>query len=467
MDGKGFRDEVPIESYPYGPAPDRDEIPDALPRRRTDEGNVYGRHSRPAEPDDASTYEAWGPNDPFVGRAPAVRPYVTQPYPIRAAPDDSSRAARGHDADRYRGGAHASGPDRTYAGNGYAESAYVEDSVAPSYWPPSGYETYPTVDDENTYRISAAAPGNGYGRTRDYGQPAYDLAEELAEQRRRDIRRDDEDEPDRQPMPLWQELPLLLVVAFCVAVLIRSFLVQAFYIPSSSMEQTLLIGDRVLVNKILYDIREPERGEVVVFRGTDRWAPENFDEAPAGLFDRIGDTLGDLVGVSRPGEKDFIKRVIGLPGDHVACCDDLGRVTVNGVGIDEPYINANSSLDVPPSPGLCGSRRFAEVVVPAGQLFVMGDNRLVSQDSRCQGPVPIKNVVGRAFMVVWPSDRWGLLSAPDTYGGVPIAGAIGPAPGGSVPDPVGAVVVAPLLVSLVGSVRPRRRWRRRPRRLRG
>jgi signal peptidase I len=388
-----------------------------------------------------------------------VRPYVTAPYLTPGAPVDSQTGT--HDE-----------PDGPYAGNGYARGAYVEDSAEPTHRIRARHQADPTVDDEVPYQPSEFAPGNGYGRTRDYGQrgfarPAHDLAEELAEQRRRDSRHDDDDEPERKPMPLWQELPLLLVVAFCVAVLIRSFLVQAFFIPSSSMEQTLLIGDRVLVNKVLYDVREPERGEVVVFRGTDRWAPENFDEAPGGLFDRIGDTLGDLVGVSRPGEKDFIKRVIGLPGDHVACCDDLGRVTVNGVGIDEPYINANSPLDIPPSPNLCGSRRFAEVAVPAGQLFVMGDNRMVSQDSRCQGPVPIKNVVGRAFMVVWPSDRWGLLHAPNSFDSVPIPGAIGPASGGPAPDRIGVAVVLPLLAPLVGSFRPRRRRRRRPRRLPG
>jgi signal peptidase I len=460
MDGKGIGDGVPIEWYPYGPEPDRDQIPDSPPRRRSDPGSVYRGTDSPvpptAEPDEASAspYQAWGPNDPFVGRARAVRPYVTAPYLTPGTPDDSRNGTQDD-------------PDSRYAGNGNAGGAHVEDSVAPTYRTRSWHEAYPMVDDEGPYQPSEFSSGNGYGRTRAYGQPAYDLAEELAEQRRRDIRHDDDDEPERKPMPLWQELPLLLVVAFCVAVLIRSFLVQAFFIPSSSMEQTLLIGDRVLVNKVLYDVREPERGEVVVFRGTDRWAPENFDEAPGGLFDRIGDTLGDLVGVSRPGEKDFIKRVIGLPGDHVACCDDLGRVTVNGVGIDEPYINANSPLDIPPSPNQCGSRRFAEVVVPAGQLFVMGDNRMVSQDSRCQGPVPIKNVVGRAFMVVWPSDRWGLLHAPDSFDSVPIPGAIGPASGGPAPDPIGVAVVLPLLAPLVGSFRPLRRRRRRPRRLPG
>ncbi|MEU4561660.1 signal peptidase I [Actinoplanes sp. NPDC023936] len=221
----------------------------------------------------------------------------------------------------------------------------------------------------------------------------------------------------RKEMPLWQELPLLLVVAFCLAVLIRTFLVQAFYIPSGSMENTLLIQDRVLVNKVVYDMRDPLRGEIVVFRGTDDWAPEVTEAVSNTFLAKLGRTIGDLVGVSRPGERDFIKRVIGLPGDKVACCDDQGRITVNGIGIDEPYIaeGFNSDLNQPPIAGQCTSRRFTEVTVPAGQMFVMGDHRSVSQDARCQGPVPIENVIGRAFVVVWPSDRFTSLSVPDVW----------------------------------------------------
>ncbi|MET3429265.1 signal peptidase I [Actinoplanes tereljensis] len=218
-------------------------------------------------------------------------------------------------------------------------------------------------------------------------------------------------------MPLWQELPLLLVVAFCLAVLIRTFLVQAFYIPSGSMEKTLLVKDRVLVNKVIYDMRDPIRGEIVVFRGTDNWAPEVTEPVSNSFAAKLGRTIGDLVGVSRPGERDFIKRVIGLPGDKIACCDAQGRITVNGVGIDESYIaeGYNSDINQPPNPTQCTSRRFAEVTIPAGEMFVMGDHRAVSQDARCQGPVPIKNVIGRAFVIVWPSSRFTSLSVPDIW----------------------------------------------------
>jgi signal peptidase I len=299
------------------------------------------------------------------------------------------------------------------------------------------------------------------------GRPGQGLAEDLAEQRLKELPSSKDvtraHDQRRRVMPLWQELPLLVVVSFCVAVLVRSFLVQAFVIPSGSMEDTLLIGDRVMVDKIVYETRDPQRGEVVVFLGTDRWASENVGEQPGGLVDRIADTLGDLVGVSRPGEKDFIKRVIGLPGDRVACCEN-GRVTVNGVPIEEPYLSSNSPDNVPPS-AFCGSRQFEEVVVPAGQLFVMGDNRGLSQDSRCQGTVPIDNVVGRAFMRVWPPGRWGGIGVP-SYPAVPAAASSphGP-PAPLPPDPESAVIALTALAVPFGR-RPGRPGSRTPRTLR-
>src|SRR5438445_3935339 len=180
----------------------------------------------------------------------------------------------------------------------------------------------------------------------------------------------------RKNMPLWQELPLLLIVAFCLAVLIRTFLFQAFFIPSGSMENTLMIGDRVLVNKVVYDTRQPARGDIIVFRGTDNWAPETGTEPVNNTFlAKLGRTLGDLVGISQPGEKDFIKRVIGLPGDTVSCCDVSGSVFVNGYALDErSYIpeQLDSPVDRPPNSKECGSRRFDPVTVAPGQIFVMG-----------------------------------------------------------------------------------------------
>ncbi|MFI2272594.1 MULTISPECIES: signal peptidase I [Catenuloplanes] len=266
-------------------------------------------------------------------------------------------------------------------------------------------------------------------------------------------------------MALWLELPILLVVAFCLAVLIRTFLVQAFYIPSGSMENTLLVGDRVLVNKVVYDVRTPERGEVVVFRGTDRWAPEHTDDTSGLTFmTRLSRTIGDLVGVGRPGEKDFIKRVIGVGGDTVSCCDEQGRILVNGMPIDEPYIFEDSPLDDTVGDGNdCRSRRFQEIVIPEGQIFVMGDHRSVSQDARCQGPVPVENVVGQAFVIVWPRDSWAGIPVPEVWDDVPDSAA---APQDTTPDTQGGfVLTVPLLASLAFKARSRSRFSARRRRL--
>jgi signal peptidase I len=261
------------------------------------------------------------------------------------------------------------------------------------------------------------------------------------------------------------------VVAFCLAVLIRTFLVQAFYIPSGSMQKTLELKDRVLVNKVVYDMRDPLRGEIVVFRGTDNWAPEVTEQVSNTFMAKLGRTIGDLVGVSRPGERDFIKRVIGLPGDKVACCDDRGRITVNGVGIDEPYIaeGYNSDLSQPAIAGQCTSRKFAEVTVPAGQMFVMGDHRKVSQDARCQGPVPIQNVIGRAFVTVWPTERFTGHDIPDVWKQFaqehPTATAAGPAPQRR-QDPEVAGSLFPLLLTAALSARSGMSFVTRRRRLR-
>jgi signal peptidase I len=267
----------------------------------------------------------------------------------------------------------------------------------------------------------------------------------------------------RKQMPLWQEMPLLLVVAFCLAVLIRTFLVQAFFIPSGSMTDTLLVGDRVLVNKVVYDMREPRRGEIVVFSGTDSWIPEVRSDPNLSLMSKLGRTVGDLVGVTRPGDKDFIKRVIGLPGDKVSCCDPSGRVLVNGRPLDETYVIENSPLETPPNPRECRSRRFAEITVQPGEMFVMGDHRLVSQDGRCQGPVPIKNVIGKAFLIVWPNEHWATLPTPSTFDDVPDPVAVAaPGPGPSRPlttPPTGAFgIFMPILVPLGFFARRRRNF---------
>jgi signal peptidase I len=196
----------------------------------------------------------------------------------------------------------------------------------------------------------------------------------------------------------WTELPILLVMAVAVAFLVRAFVVQTFFIPSPSMEHTLTKNDKVLVNKLVYDFRHPHRGEVIVFVSPMSWR-------------------------SDPSEKDFIKRVIGVPGDHITCCDGQGRIMVNGRPLDEPYIAPNSDHT-----GQQAAPETFDIVVPPGRLWVMGDNRYSSADSlqnwrsnndMQQATIPIDSVVGRAFVLFWPFDRGTWLSVPPTFDSVP------------------------------------------------
>ncbi|MEV6963697.1 signal peptidase I [Hamadaea sp. NPDC051192] len=261
----------------------------------------------------------------------------------------------------------------------------------------------------------------------------------------------------RRKLKLWQEIPLLLVIALGVAFLVQTFLFRAYYIPSSSMEDTLVRGDRVLVNKVVYHFGDPERGDVVVFKGPSNWTPEFSADPNASFFSKVGSGLSDLVGLGTPGEKDFIKRVIGVPGDRVSCCDVKGRIFVNGTPIDEPYVTKNANKDSPKTPGQCGPRQFDEVVVEPGMLFVMGDNRFVSQDSRCRGLVPIENVIGRAGTVVWPISRWDSISESDPFQSVPTGQTQGLGVGPVLPvDPAGLAIVAPVWLARRNTARSRR-----------
>ena len=195
----------------------------------------------------------------------------------------------------------------------------------------------------------------------------------------------------------WRELPILVVVAVCVAFLVRGFVVQTFWIPSGSMEHTLNVNDRVLVNKIVYDFRDPRRGEIIVFTSPVSWR-------------------------SSPDEKNFIKRVIGVGGDRMQCCKS-GRIVVNGQPLVEPYLDPDNGIGAPSSPD------GFDVVVPAGRLWVMGDNRMHSGDSRQQyldtdhdigaATIPVSSVIGRAFVLFYPLGRASWLSVPPTFQTVP------------------------------------------------
>ena len=208
----------------------------------------------------------------------------------------------------------------------------------------------------------------------------------------------------------WRELPVLVVVALVLALLIKSFAIQAFFIPSASMENTLEINDRVLINKIVYHLRPIHRGDIIVFDGSGSW---DFDTpgTSSNIFSKAIDELEGLVGVSQD-PNIYIKRVIGLPGDHVACCNAAGQVTVNGVPLSE-----SSYL----YPGNQPSAQKFSITVPAGRLWVMGDHRQVSYDSRGHmgdpggGTIPESAVLGRAFVIIWPPSRWGFLNIPATF----------------------------------------------------
>ncbi len=212
-----------------------------------------------------------------------------------------------------------------------------------------------------------------------------------------------------------RELPVLVLVAFVLALIIKAFLVQAFWIPTVSMERTLLVNDRVLVNKLVYRFRDVHRGEIVVFNGdgTGFERAETVITPPSNVFSRALRSVQGMLGLGAPSDKDFIKRVIGVGGDTVMCCDAQGRVLVNGRPLDEPYVYENSPVGA--------GREFAQVTVPPGQLWVMGDHRSESSDSRVNGTIPQSKVVGRAFVRVWPLDRMAFLSPPDIFAAVPRA----------------------------------------------
>jgi signal peptidase I len=273
--------------------------------------------------------------------------------------------------------------------------------------------------------------------------------------------------------PFWAELLVLVAIALVIALVIKTFVVQAFFIPSSSMEDTLLPGDKVLVNKIVYHTRPIHVGDIIVFDGAGSWEPasrparSSSDPIVRAYRATLVPLVRSIVGLfgTAPGQTDFIKRVIGVPGDRVACCNAQGRVTVNGVPLHErSYLY----------PGAAPSEIHFSIVVPRGRLWVMGDNRLVSDDSRLHttdpgnGTIPEKMVIGRAFMIVWPPGRWRILQLPATFEqpGItraPAAAALA-APGGPAAPflPLaGGVAVALPVTWLQRRVRLRRRRARR------
>ena len=279
-------------------------------------------------------------------------------------------------------------------------------------------------------------------------EPGAELADEQgASDNDADLTANGEKETKRK-RPFWRDLTIIVIAALVLTILLKAFVVQVFSIPSGSMENTLLPGDRILVNKVVYRFRPIDRGDIVVFSGSGSWDP--VTPPPSNLFARVWSDVTGLVGITGPGT-DYVKRVIGIPGDHVVCCNAAGQVTVNGVALSEKsYI----------FPGASPSQIRFNITVPPGRLWVMGDNRADSDDSRYRisdpggGTIPTSAVVGRAFVIIFPLSRIGDLPIPNTFqqAGLHVASAVGAAP----PAALGGGVAA-----LSGGVLV---WRRRRRR---
>src|SRR5918993_1904729 len=217
-----------------------------------------------------------------------------------------------------------------------------------------------------------------------------------------------------------RDVVIIVLVAVLVSFLVKTFLVRSFYIPSGSMESTLMVNDRILVDEITPRFGGYGHGDIVVFRDPGGWLPVSNDPPRSPIVEAVDWTLS-LVGLSAPDSDDhLVKRIIGMPGDRVVCCNTIGQITVNGVPIDE-----RAYLKLPNAESPASADDF-DVVVPEDRLWVLGDNRYSSKDSRYnteqpgKGFVPVANVVGRAFLITWPLNRFGMLDFHhEVFAGVP------------------------------------------------
>jgi signal peptidase I len=253
----------------------------------------------------------------------------------------------------------------------------------------------------------------------------------------------------------WRDLAVIVVAALVLTILLKAFVVQVFSIPSGSMENTLLPGDRILVSKVVYKFRPIARGDVVVFSGAGSWDPPT--PPPSNWLVGLWNDATSLVGIAGPGT-DYVKRVIGIPGDHVVCCNADGQVTVNGVPLSESsYIY----------PGAAPSELRFNITVQPGRLWVMGDNRGDSDDSRYRsndpgdGTIPESAVVGRAFLIIWPLSRVSDLPIPNTFeqAGFSAAAAFAAAPPATL---AGGTMAGGTVLAGAMTLTRRRRRRRKP-----
>ncbi|BAJ30972.1 MULTISPECIES: signal peptidase I [Kitasatospora] len=308
-----------------------------------------------------------------------------------------------------------------------------------------GTDSGPEAEVESVYLAEAGADDFG-GDGAEGGDGDGDAPGERPLRGRAERRRAAKRAARRRRRSLLRELPVIMVVALVIALVMKTFLIQVFVIPSGSMEQTLQVGDRVVVDKLTpWFGSEPQRGQVVVFKDPGGWLENDHKPSADGPVLRNVKALFSAVGLlPSDDERDLIKRVIGVGGDTVECCDQQGRVSVNGTPLNEPYV----------SPGNAPSRITFKVTVPQGRLWVMGDHRDLSADSRYHmgnpgsGSIPVENVVGRAFVVAWPLSHFGQLDVPDSLSSLPgrVTGSepIGPVPA-EPPLVMGVLGVLPLL----------------------
>ncbi len=421
MDGSGARDG--FGAPPWGPAdpvPELDET-QAIPglgahqepgdgpghqedrgyRNSNGSGNGNGSsngYGAPGRPNGTASRGPGRPNGTAAGGSPwPTGGNWSQQPPPNGFGQRAGGAPSGYDQPGYDNRGHG---NQGYGNGGYDQQVYNQ----PGYGNPAGNDGRSQRDGgaqsrpRGSHRAGSSNPGGP-------GAPGTDPGTD----------QDPEASPGTKGTPrrrrsFWRELPVLVVVALVLALIIKSFAIQAFYIPSASMEKTLEVGDRVLINKVAYHLRSIHRGDIIVFDGSTTWDAGTQQSGSSNIFSKALDELEGIVGISHDSSI-YIKRVIGLPGDTVRCCTE-GRVTVNGVALSEKsYLYPGDAPSATP---------FKEVV-PAGMLWVMGDHRSVSYDSRGHtgdpggGAIPESAVLGRAFVIIWPPSHWGFLNIPATF----------------------------------------------------